>query len=92
MSRVFTLTISSNLEEAFTRIKDGILSEGGSFTGSLTSGTFQGKTELGDVEGKYQVEGNRIEVRILRKPFLLPMSMIESTLKGYFAEVARCRS
>ncbi|SEM25403.1 hypothetical protein SAMN04489760_10829 [Syntrophus gentianae] len=88
MESIFTISVFGNLSDVFKDIESRIRSNGGTFSGNLDSGKFSGKTEGVVIEGKYQVLGNRIIVRITRKPFLLPASAIEAEIRQYFRETA----
>ncbi len=57
----------------------------GKCEGTPDIGVFQGSTPLGDFAGRYiSEEGSaEIEVEILKKPFLVPIAMIESEARKF---------
>ncbi|MBK7299509.1 MAG: hypothetical protein IPI79_03330 [Moraxellaceae bacterium] len=84
MSR-FTVTPNDSLKETLDRVKQTIVSKGGTFTGTTEQGEFAGVTPVGKVKGKYVVKGKDIEIVITDKPFVAPMSIIEDRVRNYFA-------
>ncbi len=57
----------------------------GTCDGDENSGTFHGSSPLGSLAGRYHAPhgSNEIEIEITRKPFLVPLSMIESAARGF---------
>ena len=57
----------------------------GSCSGTPDSGTFQAKTPIGELSGSYKSEPGSTEVEfdITKKPFLVPLSMIESQARQF---------
>jgi hypothetical protein len=84
MAHSFTAKFNGELPTLLKKVKDKITSEGGSFDGDTSGGTFSGKTPLGEVSLEYQVQaGNEITFTVADKPFLLPNGTVESTVLGY---------
>lgn len=61
------------------------LSGHGSCDGDHDAGMFRGSSPVGDVVGRYRAEpgAEQIEVEILKKPFLVPASLIESEARRF---------
>jgi hypothetical protein len=57
----------------------------GAVEGDHDAGTFQGTSPVGDVVGSYRAEpgAEEIEVEIKKKPFLVPMALIESEARKF---------
>ena len=69
---------------AYEKAKSAIQSHGGKIDGDADGGTFEGKTPLGAVKGRYKAAGNTIAVTIESKPMLVPQSKVESAVKEFF--------
>ena len=86
MSRSFTVKINSDLSSILKKVENTITSNGGTFNGSISSGSFSGKTAIGMVKGEYCcISSNEVEITITDKPFVAPYSKIESTIREYFS-------
>ena len=57
----------------------------GSCSGTPDSGTFQAKTPVGELAGSYKSEpgSNEVEFEIVKKPFLVPLSIIQSEARRF---------
>ena len=57
----------------------------GSATGTTESGTFRGKTPVGEFAGSYRADEatGELEVTVDKKPFLVPIAMIESEARKF---------
>jgi hypothetical protein len=57
----------------------------GTCDGDHDAGTFQGASPIGDVVGRYRAEpgGEELEVEILKKPFFVPLTLIESEARKF---------
>ncbi len=66
------------------------LSTHGACDGTPEAGTFHGHTPIGGFAGRYRApEGaDEIEVEITRKPFLIPLSMIEHEARKFVEQHA----
>jgi hypothetical protein len=60
----------------------------GTWQGTPEAGTFRGSTPIGGFAGAYRAaEGaGEIEVEITKKPFLIPLSLIESEARRFVAQ------
>lgn len=61
----------------------------GTCQGTPDEGTFHAKTPIGDLQGSYRSEpgSDEVEFEISKKPFLVPLAMIESEAKKFVATV-----
>lgn len=50
------------------------------FDGDETGGRFSGH----GIEGLYAIQGDRLKIEIVRKPIIMPWSMIDSALRQFF--------
>ncbi|MEO5341957.1 MAG: hypothetical protein H7842_01230 [Gammaproteobacteria bacterium SHHR-1] len=80
------LAVKGKLEHTLARVERAVLDQGGQFQGDSRAGTFSGKTPLGEVQGEYRVSDGQICIRILRKPSMVPLGMIEKQIRAFFAE------
>ena len=57
----------------------------GSCSGTPDTGTFQAKTPIGELSGSYNSSpgSDEVEFEIAKKPFLVPLSMIESQARQF---------
>jgi hypothetical protein len=84
----FSIPFSSTGGAVSEKARQAISGAGGNFQGNESAGTFDVHTPLGDIRGSYTVEQQVIHVTIISKPFLVSCGMIESQLRGYFAQMA----
>jgi hypothetical protein len=77
----FKFNIDSSPAEIINIVKTKIENEGGSFTGNDSEGNFNLPTPVGAIEGNYLVNDNELKIDIIKKPMMLPCSMIESELE-----------
>ncbi|TAN39242.1 MAG: hypothetical protein EPN25_12270 [Nitrospirae bacterium] len=85
MSHSFLVKVNDTLAERLKNTEKEITASGGSFCGTIESGTFQGNSFVGMVKGEYcRVAEDEIKITITEKPFIVPYSIIETEIKGYF--------
>ncbi|GHV89586.1 hypothetical protein AGMMS50268_00890 [Spirochaetia bacterium] len=75
----FSFSKPSNLSGAVGQVRNGITKSGGTFNGDETGGEFAAS----GISGRYAVSGS-VNVTILAKPFVIPNSLIEKEVKGFF--------
>jgi hypothetical protein len=75
----FSFSKPANLSGAVNQVKDGIAKSGGKFAGDETGGEFVAS----GISGRYAI-ANAVSVTILEKPFVIPNSIIEKEVKGFF--------
>jgi hypothetical protein len=80
----FDVPVPADLSAMLGRMQAIIEREGGQFSGDATAGRFSGQSPVGAVEGQYQVAGGVVRVTIVSKPMLVPCSVIEERIRGYF--------
>jgi hypothetical protein len=86
MAHSFTIKFNGDLNTLLPKVRDKIIGEGGSFKGDTTRGSFSGETPLGAVFLDYEtVSDSAIRFTVTDKPFLVPNSTIESTVRGYLS-------
>lgn len=83
MSCQFTITSAEPIEQLIAKARTAISAAGGTFEGNTEKGSYGLSTPLGKVAGTYTVNTANIEFRISDKPFLIPCSTIEQTLRKY---------
>jgi hypothetical protein len=86
MSCKFTIHYPQHKEELVAKLQDAILTTGGQFEGDTSEGRFHGNTPIGSFEGNYVITGDDIEVDVIKKPFLISCSRIESEIKKYLGQ------
>lgn len=80
MSHNFTINLTGSVTEALDRARHTISGSGGDITGDESSGTFAGSGVL----GSYHITGSTVTITINKKPFIAPMSLIESKVREFF--------
>ncbi len=86
MAHSFTIEVPDAIASVLSRVESEITGGGGLFQGDEESGSFSGRTPLGTIKGEYRcASGSAITITITDKPFLLPYTVIESTLREYFS-------
>ena len=65
-----------------------LLASHGRWEGTPEAGSFQGTTPVGGLAGRYRaLEGSdEVEIEITRKPWLVPLAMIEHEVRKFLAE------
>ena len=60
----------------------------GTWQGTPEEGAFWGSTPIGGFAGAYRVadENGELEVQITKKPFLIPLALIESEARRFVAQ------
>ncbi len=82
----FYIDFSGDAPALIEKAEQVFESVGGNFSGDTETGTFAVLTPLGSVSGRYEIEPHRINIFILRKPFLMPCATIERYFRSYLAE------
>jgi hypothetical protein len=77
----FSITFTGDPTEIVNKTKEGITKAGGKFEGDIKGGSVVMPSPVGDIEGNYTVEGQNLEIEIVKKPVFVPCSLIESELK-----------
>ena len=83
MAHTITVSISNGsvfeiLERAQTEAqKFGVIFAGNEYYGRFTNNR--------NVDGNYQVSGNRVVVTVVRKPMLAPWSVVEQQIREFFS-------
>lgn len=54
------------------------------FEGDCHTGYFSGKSLLGRIKGRYEVQGQQLLITLEEKPALVPMKKIHQALEDYF--------
>ena len=79
----FNIEFNGSTSDLVTKAKTAIEQAGGSFTGTLTEGTYALSTPLGDISGMYTISGQTASFHITDKPFLVSCGTIEKKINGY---------
>jgi hypothetical protein len=80
----FDVPVPADLPALIARVQSLIVKEGGQFSGDVAAGRFSGMSPVGQIEGRYTVEGASIRVTITSKPMLAPCGTIEARIRKYF--------
>ncbi len=70
-------------DEAIQKLKNAIELYNGEFDGNTLEGHFKVGTPIGFFEAKYSIQGDEIEIDIVKKPFLISCEKIEKEIKKY---------
>lgn len=80
MSKSFEVKLNCNADEIIAKAKSAAQSNGVRFVGDEQTGHFAGH----GIEGSYLIMEDILCVQIAKKPFIMPWTLIESTLRKYF--------
>ena len=80
MSHTFTITLSQDSATIVDKAKAMLIESGNKFTGDSSKGSFSGS----GIAGTYHISGNVATITIDKKPFVIPMSLVESKVREYF--------
>jgi len=81
MSKSFEVQLRQDAGDIIAKAREASRSHGIRFDGDEQTGHFAGH----GIEGSYLILEDTLCVQIAKKPFLMPWSLIESTLRKYFA-------
>lgn len=76
----FDVEFSVSPTDLLSYLKNEVETNSGMFDGDTFNGTFSGK----GIKGEYSVLGNVVSVSIVKKPFIVPMSLVEKEIRRYF--------
>jgi hypothetical protein len=81
MSKSFEVKLKHDPDEIIAKAREAARHNGIHFVGDGQTGHFAGH----GIEGSYLIMDDILSVQIAKKPFIMPWSLIESTLRNYFA-------
>ena len=81
MPKSFTYDLKSDPAEALERAKQAAAESGAVFQGDSTRGTFAGS----GVSGVYAMDGQRVVITVVDKPWYAPWSVIQTELSKFFS-------
>ena len=85
MSDKIVIAVSGNIDARLQQARAAAAEAGGKLEGNSEAGTFAGQTPVGAIKGTYVVAGQNVTITISEKPYIVPVSVIENVLRGYFA-------
>ena len=77
----FSINFSGSAEEVYSKAKNAVERQGGSFNGDASSASFSINV-FGTISGSYTVSGNQLNISIEDKPMMIPCGAIENVLKS----------
>jgi hypothetical protein len=77
----FSIPFSGSAQDVYTKAKNAVETQGGSFKGDAASGNFSINV-FGTISGSYIVSGNQLNIVIDDKPMMIPCGAIENVLKS----------
>jgi hypothetical protein len=85
--KTFNITVSGDIAALLEKARSQTIEPGVSFEGDMRSGTFFGKSSImGAVEGKYEISGYEVTIKITSKPFFVSCKVLESKIRDYFRQ------
>ncbi|QSA97686.1 hypothetical protein [Methylococcus sp. EFPC2] len=82
MSKIITIKLADRSPEHLVgKARNQAGQNGLNFTGDVNTGHFHGR----GLEGRYHIHGDHLRITILRKPLILPWSLVETTIHQFFA-------
>ncbi len=83
MANTFSVTFRGPAVGTLGKAKTAILKGGGTFNGDERKGDFIVNTPAGKVKGNYTIVGQVFTLNITDKPFIVPLSVIESQVREF---------
>ncbi len=84
VKHAFVVKIKDGISSIIQKVKSKIAGNGGKFEGNIEHGFFGGRSALGTIKGEYStISGNKIEIVITDKPFIVPYKTIECRVREY---------
>jgi len=80
MSKTFTIQANEPIESILKRARETAARHDAKLEGDTQKGTFSGA----GVKGVYETDGSNIHITITDKPFVIPMSLVESKIRDFF--------
>lgn len=80
MSKSFEIKLNRDPDEFIAKARAMAHSHGVLFEGDGQTGHFAGH----GIEGSYLILEDTLSIQISKKPFIMPWSLIESTVRKYF--------
>jgi hypothetical protein len=80
MSKKFEVVLSASPGDFLNKVQTSARSSGVELKGDESCGRFSGK----GIEGAYEIQGNVLAIRIVKKPLLMPWALIELAVRDYF--------
>jgi hypothetical protein len=65
------ISFSGSPKSLINKVEKAVKDSGGSFSGDETMGKIKISTLLGEIHGENKIDGNKITVEVLNKPFVL---------------------
>ncbi len=83
-----TYQIRVPVAELLSQVQKLARENNGLFQGDEKSGRLALEFILGNIEGNYTIEADRLRLTITKKPFLVGCETIDSTIKAYLTGLA----
>ena len=80
MSKSFEFKLHSDPDDVIAKARLAARDNGVNFEGDGQTGHFAGH----GIEGSYLILEDTLSLKILKKPFIMPWSLIESSLRKFF--------
>lgn len=80
MSKSFEFKLHSDPDDVIAKARLAARDNGVNFEGDGQTGRFAGH----GIEGSYLILEDTLSLKILKKPFIMPWSLIESSLRKFF--------
>lgn len=77
----FSIPISASAESVINKARNAVVSQGGTFNGDTSSGSFKVSVMGSSIKGSYTIANNEMNISIDSKSFLIPCGAIEGFLK-----------
>jgi len=85
MAFLYIKKLSGDVKPVIETAKKMAAVVGAKMKGDENSGTFSGKTVIGEIGGSYEVKSGVITVTVNKKPFLVPEAKIITALDRFFS-------
>jgi hypothetical protein len=78
----FTIPFTGSAQDVLAKAQNAVQSQGGTFNGNDSAGSFSVSVLGSSIAGSYAVTGQNLSIIISDKPFLVSCGVIESFLKS----------
>ena len=78
----FAIPFSGDASSIVSKARAAVASQDGLFNGDASAGNFEVTVLANTIQGNYSVNGQVMNIKILKKPFFVPCGTIEGFLRS----------
>lgn len=84
MAHKFSFDLPGDPASVLAKASSAVTAGGGTLSRDANVGSFSGRTPMGEVKGNYRVSGKTVTIEVTDKPFVVPKSVVELKVRGFF--------